>query len=161
MADNPMQAARENSEKQVNELMSSDADLRATIDVVPELAWCNRPDGSIEFTNRRWYDYTGLSPQEAPGSEWKAAIHPEDLIGLIEKWDALRDLCKPGQCEVRLRRSDGAFRRFLLRCQPLRDDAGSVVRWYGTAVDVENLKQKESLRIKSTVVTEGQTWQSM
>jgi formate hydrogenlyase transcriptional activator len=147
MADHPVQTLSENSEKGVGELMSSDADLRASIDAVPELAWCNRPDGSIEFTNRRWYDYTGLSCQEAHGSGWKAAIHPEDLLGLIEKWDALRTLGKPGQCEVRVRRSDGTFRQFLLRCLPLRDATGSVVRWFGTAVDIENRQQKETLRV--------------
>ena len=52
-------------DSRVNELINSNADLRATIDIVPELAWCNRPDGSIEFTNRRWHDYTGQSSQEA------------------------------------------------------------------------------------------------
>ena len=142
----PVTAPSEDLKRGVNELMGSDADLRAMMDVVPELAWCNRPDGSIEFTNRRWDDYTGLSSQEAHGSGWKAAIHPEDLLELIEKWDALRDVDKPGQCEVRLRRSDGIFRWFLLRCQPLRDSTGSVVRWYGTAVDIENRKQTETLR---------------
>jgi PAS domain S-box-containing protein len=142
-----VQAPSEDLEKGVNELRKSDADLRATIDFVPELAWCNRADGCIEFTNRRWHDYTGLSSQEAHGSGWKAAIHPEDLVGLIEKWDALRDLDKPGQFQVRLRRSDGIYRWFLLRRQPLRDSTGSVVRWYATAVDIENRKQTETLRV--------------
>jgi PAS domain S-box-containing protein len=143
----PMQAPSEDLEKAVSELMNSDADLRAMIDAVPELAWCNRPDGSIEFINHRWQEYTGLSSQEAHCSGWKTAIHPEDLRALIEKWDALRDLDKPGQCEVRLRRSDGIFRWFLLRRQPLRDSTGSVIRWFGTAVDIENRKQKETLRV--------------
>jgi PAS domain S-box-containing protein len=143
----PVQATSENWEKQVNELMSSDADLRAMIDVVPEPAWCNRADGSIEFTNRRWCDYTGLSSHEAHCSGWKAAIHPEDLLGSIEKWDAPRNLDKPDQCEVRLRRSDGIYRWFLLRRQPLRDSTGSVVRWFGTAVDIENRQQIEVLRV--------------
>src|SRR5271163_832975 len=139
-----MQAAVGDLGKNVNESTSSDPDLRATIEFVPELAWCSRPDGSIEFTNARLYDYTGLSPQEAQGSGWQAAIHPEDLAGLIDQWAALRNLCKPGQREVRLRRSDGTFRRFLLRCQPLRDSTGSVVRWYGTAIEIR--KQTEALR---------------
>ena len=142
-----VQAAIGDLGKNVNGSTSSAPDLRATIELVPALAWCSRPDGSVEFTNARLYDYTGLSPQEAKGSGWKAAIHPEDLVGLTEKWDALRNLRKPGQREVRLRRSDGTFRRFLLRCQPLRDSTGSVVRWYGTAVDNENRKQTETLWI--------------
>ena len=142
-----MQAHSGDLEKGINGAINSDLDLRAMINVVSELAWCNRPDGSIEFANRRWHDYTGLSPQGEHFSDWKTAIHREDLRGLLEKWHALRDIDKPGQCEVRLRRSDGVYRWFLLRCQPLRDSTGSVVRWYGTAVDIENRKQTETLRI--------------
>jgi len=142
-----VQAHSGDLEKGINGAINSDLDLRAMINVVSELAWCNRPDGSIEFANRRWHDYTGLSPQGENFSDWKTAIHREDLRGLLEKWHALRDIDKPGQCEVRLRRSDGVYRWFLLRCQPLRDSTGSVVRWYGTAVDIENRKQTETLRI--------------
>jgi PAS domain S-box-containing protein len=142
-----VQAHSGNLKKGINGAINSDLDLRAAINVISELAWCNRPDGSIEFANRRWHDYTGLSPQGEHFSDWKTAIHPEDLRGLLEKWDALRDIDKPGQCEVRLRRSDGIYRWFLLRRQPLRDSTGSVVRWYGTAVDIENRKQTETLRI--------------
>jgi hypothetical protein len=112
-----------------------------------EVAGLEGESEAVQPACQGWYDYTGLSSQEAHGSGWKAAIHPEDLLGLIEKWDALRGLIKPGQCEVRLWCSDGTFRRFLLRCQPLRDATGSVVRWYGTAVDTENRKQKETLRV--------------
>ncbi len=55
------------------------------IDTIPTLAWCNLPDGSNEFLNQRWHDYTGLSPQEAHGWGWKVTIHPEDLGRLLEK----------------------------------------------------------------------------
>src|SRR5580658_11230720 len=92
MADR-VQARSEDSGRRVNELMYSNADLRTTINVVPELAWCNRPDGSVEFTNSRWYDYTGLPLQNAHGSGWQETVHPEDMLGLIEKWNTLRSRC--------------------------------------------------------------------
>jgi len=128
-----------------NESRSSEPRLRQIIDKIPTLAWCNLPDGSNEFLNRRWHDYTGLSPQEAYGEGWKAAIHPEDLSRLTAKLGALSDL-EPRECEVRLRRSDGVFRWFLFRIDPLRDETGEVVRSYGSATDIDQLKRTESLR---------------
>src|ERR1700722_19231224 len=70
-------------EKALDESRKSEARLRKIIDTIPTLAWCNLPDGSNEFLNQRWHDYTGLSPQEAHGGGWKVAIHPEDLPLLI------------------------------------------------------------------------------
>ena len=136
---------REDLEKALNESRKSEAQLRKIIDTIPTLAWCNLPDGSNEFLNQRWHDYTGLSPEEAHGWGWKAAIHPEDLPMLMQKWEALREADNPGECEVRLRRSDGVFRSFLFRVEPLRDEAREAVRWYGTATDIEDHKRAEDL----------------
>jgi formate hydrogenlyase transcriptional activator len=129
----------------LNESGSSEPTLRQIIHKIPTLAWCNRPDGSSEFLNQRWHDYTGLSPQEAHRGGWKVAIHPEDFPRLMAKWGALSDL-EPREYEVRLRRSDGLFRWFLFRVEPLRDEAREVVRWYGTATDIEDRKRIEALR---------------
>ena len=123
----------------------SEAQLRRIIDTIPTLAWCNLPDGSNEFLNQRWHDYTGLSSEEAHGWGWKAAIHPEDLPMLMQKWEALRHADEPGECEVRLRRFDGAFRSFLCRVEPLRYEGRDAVRWYGTATDIENHRRKDDL----------------
>jgi PAS domain S-box-containing protein len=120
-------------------------DVRLGVDTIPTLAWCNLPDGSNEFLNRRWHDYTGLSPQQTHGEGWKVAIHPEDLPRLTAKWGTLSDL-EPRECEVRLRRSDGVFRWFLFRIEPLRDETGEVARWYGSATDIDQLKRTEALR---------------
>jgi PAS domain S-box-containing protein len=153
----PISPARENGtipehddrqddpKKVLNESGSSEPRLRQIIDKIPTLAWCNLPDGSNEFLNRRWHDYTGLSPHEAHGEGWKVAIHPEDLPRLTAKWETLSDP-EPRECEVRLRRSDGVFRWFLFRIEPLRDETNEVVRWYGSATDIDRLKRNESLR---------------
>jgi len=144
------------------ESRESEAHLRRIIDTIPTLAWCNLPDGSNEFLNKRWHDYTGLSPEEAHGLGWKAAIHPEDLPMLMQKWEALRDADKSGECEVRLRRFDGAFRSFLCRVEPLRYE-GPAVRWYGTATDIEDHKREEDLaageKLLLEMVTGGHSMQ--
>src|SRR5271169_6087281 len=137
--------SRKDLENALFESRKSEARLRRIIDTIPSLAWCNLPDGSNEFLNQRWHDYTGLSAEEAHGWGWKAAIHPEDLPMLMQKWEALRDANKPGECEVRLRRFDGAFRSFLCRVEPLRYEGREALRWYGTATDIEDHKREEDL----------------
>src|SRR5216683_7662853 len=122
-------------------------DIRLAVDAIPALAWSSHADGSVEFVNQRWHDYTGLSPEESYGWGWKSAVHAEDLSKLMEKWEALRDSEESRECEVRLRRSDGVFHWFLLRREALRDETGAVVRWYGTGIDIEDSKQKELLRV--------------
>src|SRR3984957_5602693 len=136
---------RKDLENALLESRESEVQLRRILDTIPTLAWCNLPNGSNEFLNKRWHDYTGLSPEEAHGWGWKAAIHPEDLPMLMQKWEALRDADKPGECEVRLRRFDGAFRSFLCRVEPLRYEGREAVRWYGTAPDIEDHKRGEDL----------------
>src|SRR5579862_4889114 len=121
-------------------------DTLPVIDAIPAIAWSSQPDGSVEFVNRRWRDYTGLSPEESYGSGWKTAVHVEDLAELLNGWGA-RDVQEGRECEVRLRRSDGAFHWFLLRREPLHDETGTVVRWYGTGIDVEEGRQNDLLRV--------------
>jgi len=115
------------------------------IDTIPTLAWCNLPDGSAEFLNQRWHEFTGLSPQEAHGWGWKVTIHPQDLPKLLDKWRFLLTSGEPGEIETRLRRYDGEYRWFLSRVEPFRDELGNIVRCYGTNTDIENLKRAESL----------------
>ncbi|HEX2714684.1 MAG TPA: PAS domain-containing protein, partial [Candidatus Acidoferrales bacterium] len=137
---------REDLEKALNEVKKSKGELQEFIDTIPTLAWCNLPDGSNEFLNQRWHDYTGLSPQEAHGWGWKVTIHPDDLPNLVDKWTTLLASGERGEIEARLRRYDGEYRWFLFRVEPLRDDLGRIVRWYGTNTDIEDLKRSQSLQ---------------
>jgi PAS domain S-box-containing protein len=127
----------------LDEIRTSEAKLRQVIDTIPTLAWCNLPDGPNEFLNKRWHDYTGLSPEESHGWGWQAAFHPEDLPSVMEKWRELLVSGEPDEIEARLRRWDGVFRRFLIRVEPFRDETGKIIRWYGTSTDIEALKQTE------------------
>ena len=115
------------------------------IDAIPALAWCAQPGGAKEFLNRQWRGYTGLSVEEGLGWGWKTAIHADDLGRLTGNWETLLAKGEPGEAEARLRRSDGVYRWFLFRVEPLRDETGRVVKWYGTATDIEDRKRAESL----------------
>jgi PAS domain S-box-containing protein len=83
------------------------------VDAIPTLAWSARPDGSAEFLNRRWLDYTGLSVEEASDWGWTAALHTEDRDGLMDFWRHLLASGKAGAIEARLRRYDGDYRWFM------------------------------------------------
>jgi PAS domain S-box-containing protein len=126
-------------------LRRSEEYLRLTIDTIPTFAWCNRPDGSNEFLNQRWLDYTGLSIEAARDWGWKVAIHPEDLPRLLDVWQKLLASGEPGEWEARLRRFDGAYRWFLFRVEPLFDETGNIVKWYGTNTDIDDRKWAEAV----------------
>jgi formate hydrogenlyase transcriptional activator len=143
MAPVTRQRSQEVLSRALEELKNSERKLRQVIDTIPTLAWCNLPDGSNEFLNKRWHEYTGLSSEESRGWGWQSAIHPEDRAPLTEKWRALVLIGEPGEMEARLRRHDGVFHWFLMRVEPLRDETGKIVRWYGTCTDIETLKQTE------------------
>jgi len=127
----------------LDQVQKSEAKLRQVIDTIPTLVWCDLPDGPNEFLNKRWHEYTGLSPEESHGWGWQAAFHPEDILPLMEKWRELLVSGEPGEIEARLRRHDGVYRWFLIRVEPFRDESGKLVRWYGTSTDIEDRKQAE------------------
>jgi PAS domain S-box-containing protein len=120
--------------------------LRLVIDTIPTLAWSAGADGSAEFFNQRWLDYTGLSPEEARGWGWKAAIHPEDVERIMERWRAILMTASPAELEGRLLRSDGVYRWFLFRATPSLDEFGRVAKWFGTNTDIEDRRRVEALR---------------
>src|SRR6202047_1318619 len=124
-------------------------DIRLVVDTIPTLAWSARPDGSADFFNQRWLDYTGLSAKQALGAGWEVAIHPEDLPRILETFREALNSVKPYEVEGRFRRFDGEFRWFLFRGSPLRDRSGKVAKWYGTNTDLEERKRAEDALRKS------------
>ena len=113
------------------------------------MAWSAGPDGSAEFFNQRWLDYTGLSAEQALGSGWQVAIHPDDLPRILETFREALNSAKPYEVEGRFRRFDGEFRWFLFRGSPLRDRSGKVAKWYGTNTDLEERKRADEALRKS------------
>ncbi len=115
------------------------------VDAIPTLAWAARPDGSAEFLNRRWLDYTGLSTEQASDWGWAAALHAEDRDRLLDFWRLLLAAGEAGEIEARLRRYDGEYRWFLFRIEPVRDNRGDIFKWYGANTDIEDRKRAEAL----------------
>jgi PAS domain S-box-containing protein len=115
------------------------------VDAIPTLAWSARPDGSAEFLNRRWLDYTGLSAEEASNWGWAAALHTEDRDRLMYFWRRLLDSGEAGEIEARLRRYDGDYRWFLIRVEPVCGNHGGILKWYGANTDIEDRKRVEAL----------------
>jgi formate hydrogenlyase transcriptional activator len=120
------------------------ARLQSLIDTVPSFLWTSFPDGSKEFLNKRWYEYTGLTPEQGKGWGWKVVVHPDDLDRLLREWLALLNDPKPGELETRIRRYDGEYRWFLIRVLPEFDAEGNVVRWLGSDTDIEDRKRAET-----------------
>ncbi len=115
--------------------------LRLIIDTIPTIVWRKLPNGSADFLNRNFREYTGLSLEHGLGWGWMNAFHPDDR--LKEEWRAALAAGEPFEKEARLRRADGQYRWFLIRAVPLRDRQRNVVRWYGTSTDIEDLKRAE------------------
>jgi PAS domain S-box-containing protein len=121
--------------------------LRLVIDTIPTLVWSCRPDGAFDYVSRRWSEYTGISAQNALGSGWMAACHPDDIGKHQEKRLASLVSGEALINEVRLRKADGQYRWHLIHGMPLRDASGKILKWYGAAVDIEDRKRVEqSLR---------------
>jgi formate hydrogenlyase transcriptional activator len=110
--------------------------------------WTSLPDGSKEYLNKRWYEYTGLSLEQGKGWGWKVVVHPDDLDQLVREWRALLDAPRPGELETRIRRYDGEYRWFLIRVVPQFDAEGNVVRWFGSNTDIEDRKRAETKLLK-------------
>lgn len=132
-------------------LRDSERRFRALAEAIPVICWTADPDGWIDWYNHRWYEFTGQQPEEAAGWGWQTAHHPDDFLKVMEAWPRSIATGEPFEMEFRLRRYDGVFHWFLTRVEPLRDDHGAVVRWYGSNVDID--AQKQALQ-RSTEVAE-------
>jgi PAS domain S-box-containing protein len=118
--------------------------LRDMIETIPAIAWTALPDGSNEFVNKRWVEYTGLSAEDTAGSGWTAAVHPEDHQRFLKKWHASLATGEPFEAELRVRcAANGDYRWLLARGVPLRDKHGKILRWYGVLTDIEDRKRAE------------------
>src|SRR6516225_594628 len=118
-------------------------ELQAFIDAIPALAWSALPDGSLDFVNRQFRDYTGLSSDQLYGLEWKSAVHGDDIQQLEIWWQSLRQSQEAATTEMRLCRFDGEHRWFRITCAPVYDEQGKIVRWCGISTDINDLKCSE------------------
>mgnify|MGYP006201358493 CR=1 FL=1 len=119
-------------------LRQSEARFRAVADLFPDLFWQNDPSGVRTWGNRRWMEYTGQTPDEALGHGWADTIHPDDREGALAAYREVLRSGEPFRHEHRLRRAGGVYRWFLVTAVPVRDDTGSILQWFGVAVDVHD-----------------------
>ena len=125
---------------------------RLIAETIPHIVWTARGDGSLDFFNRRCYDYTGLDASGLSGWAWKAVIHPEDCERTLSSWTRALQSGERFEIEYRLRRADGVYRWHQGVAMPLRDAHGRVARWFGTCTDIE--LQIQSARILESMVEE-------
>jgi PAS domain S-box-containing protein len=127
-------------------LRQSEDRLRLAIDTIPVMVTSTLVNGSADFLNKRWREYTGLPLREGLDYGWTTVIHPDDLAAMVEAWRSAVVTGVPFAHESRVRRADGTYRWFLVRGEPVRDERGNIVKWYGTTTDIEDGKQAEEIR---------------
>jgi len=139
-------SAREAALRAEAKAARAEREIRLLADTIPALVWRALPDGAVEYFNRRWLTYTGLPLEQARGWGFIDAYHPDDRVS-VRMLTSGRISGPPSAddptTEARLRGADGKYRWFLGRAMALRDDAGNVIRWYGTSIDIEDRKRAE------------------
>jgi PAS domain S-box-containing protein len=109
------------------------------------MLWCATPEGAVDYCNHPWLDFASMTAEQAKGWGWAAAIYPEDRDGLLECWRSCLASGTPFDMEARMRRFDGAYRWFIFRANPLQDESGKILRWFGTNIEIEDRKRREEV----------------
>lgn len=129
--------------KQAEEaLKRSEENFRQLADSMPQIIWTARPDGYLDYYNKRWYEYTGFKERYGDQS-WRPILHPDDVDFCIKTWYHSVKTGEPYQIEYRFkdRQRPGKYRWFLGRATPIRDDKGNIIKWFGTCTDVDSVKR--------------------
>jgi PAS domain S-box-containing protein len=126
-------------------LAESEQEFRMSNDTMPSMIWSADANGGDEWFNKEWYEYTGLTPNEARNGGWKYVFHPDDRAESAATWYRIVTTREMSGLEARLRRHDGEYRWFIVRAKPLCDSTGRIVRCYGSESDIDDLKRAEIL----------------
>lgn len=124
-------------------LQDSESFYRQTLESIPGMVFTTRPDGYCDYQSRQWVEYTGVPMSEHVGDGWNNLLHPDDRPRACAAWRAAVEERAPYDLEYRVRRHDGQYKWFKVIGRPIRDRAGQIVRWFGTAINVEDLKRAE------------------
>jgi PAS domain S-box-containing protein len=131
--------------------------LLLAIDTTPAKLHTGRPDGYLDYFNRRWLEYLGLSLEDICGWRWTSVIHPDDVEEMVKNWRSCLATGEPFEGQARVRRADGEYRWQFHRKVPLFGPSGAIVKWYGSSIDIENRKRVEdALRRSEFYLAEGQ-----
>ena len=119
------------------------SELRALAESMPQHVWIARPDGSCDYYNQRWYDYTGMPHDRERGGNWEPYLHPDDREPMFERWRRSLETGDPFEIECRILQHQGEYHWFLGRALCMRDDSGRIARWFGTWTDIHEKKVAE------------------
>lgn len=119
--------------------------FRLMAEAIPQIVWTAIPGGGMDYCNQRLYDLTGLSKEEALGWAWQNLLHPDDLPIALRNWESSRQTGKSYDTEYRIRTAAGGYRWHLVRATPLRDSAGTIVKWYGACADIDDQMRHQEL----------------
>ena len=135
-----------------NKLRDSERSLRQLTETIPQMLWSAATDGAIDYCNQRVLDYTGLSSEQVQGSGWMKSVHEDDIEKMSQAWTAAISAGEQFQYEFRCRRAaDNAYRWCISSALPLRDQAGRVIKWFGTVVDLHDWREaQQALQITQT-----------
>lgn len=133
----------------IEDLKNAEARLRLVVDTTPALIHTARPDGYLDYFNRRWLDYLGMRLEDLQGWGWTQVVHPSDVDNFLEKWRASIASGTPFEAEARVRRADGEHRTLIHRKFPMRNGEGKILKWYGSSFDIEDRKRAEEALRKS------------
>jgi PAS domain S-box-containing protein len=149
MARTELEKAFEEIKQRTDAARRSERELRDVVNTVPAHVWSTSPEGHVDFVNDRWLQFTGLALEEAFGWKWEAVVHPDDRTRVVADWHTALKNGRALESEARVRRADGEYCWWFMRNVPLRDETGKLVRWYGTAIDIEDRKRAEQALRKS------------
>jgi len=123
------------------------AGITLLAEAIPQIVWTATPDGLIDYANRRWIEFSGMTPEQTKGQGWSRALHPDDFDRVSLEW---REAVSTGtifETEYRFQGASGAYRWFLVRAELVRDETGRIVKWFGTCTDIDDQKRnQEELR---------------
>jgi PAS domain S-box-containing protein len=123
------------------ELHRSEQRFRDLSDAMPQIVWTTGPDGEINYSNRRWFEYSGAA-SGVGNDNWRAIVHPDDGAAAQKRWSECTRTGEPFECELRLfDRRTGGYHWHLIRTVPVRDGSGKIAHWYGTATDIDEQKR--------------------
>jgi PAS domain S-box-containing protein len=123
------------------EFAAGQISFRQLADAMPQMVWSTLPDGAHDYYNAQWYAFTGAPAGSTDGDGWNGMFHPEDQPRAWEAWNHSLQSGEPYEIEYRLRHHSGEYRWTLGRALPVRDDAGTIVRWVGTCTDIDEHKR--------------------
>jgi PAS domain S-box-containing protein len=130
-------------------LRGSEEKFRAIANSIDPMVWSTLPDGYHDYYNDRWYEFTGVPHGSTDGEGWADMFHPDDQERTWALWRHCLATGEPYHIEYRLRHNSGQYRWVLGRAQPVRDDVGRIIRWFGTCTDIQEIVDAREVLARS------------